>query len=319
MVGPHPSDDSLRRLLRGREDDRIRATWRVAVPLTLFVVVTYGSALFLVIPLLRRLDAPPVTNIDLAILGPLGLAASLAALAVASRLDRRPLSGFGFAFSRRWWTELVAGVIGGVLVSGVQAGYGVVLGGSEVTETFTSGSADAVVAATFLFLVGMTAVVVHEEIVFRAILVPNIAEGAAARGASASSAAVVALLGSSLLFVPMHWVGGVSIGESFAVETLGYFLMGALFALPYVLTGEVALSVGLHLAYNLANAFLFGVVGVSEVVPTAVMIDHPPAAVLELTLVRVAAGVVVVAGLVAFTRDELSLDRGLARPPARAR
>jgi membrane protease YdiL (CAAX protease family) len=313
MVGLSRLSGAIRGAVRERSDDRLRATWRICIPVTLFGVVTYGSALFLVYPLLRGLDIPVVTNVDLAITGVLGLVGSLAALAVASRLDRRPFSGYGFGFSSRWWADLVVGLVGGVLVSGAQAAYGLLFAGSEIAGTFTGGSGEAAVAAALLFLIGMTAIVLHEEFVFRSILIPNIAEGVASRGLSRRGAVVAALLGSSLLFVPFHWVGGVSIGESFLVENLGYFLMGVVFALPYVLTGEVAFSIGLHMAYNLGNAYLFGIVGVSEMVPSVLMIDHVTAASSELLLVRICVGIVVVAGLLSLTRGDLSLDTGLAR------
>lgn len=293
--------------LRG-SDDSLRATWRILFPLAVYLAVTYGGGILLLFPALRASGIQSVYGIDLALVGLLGLAGAAAATYFSTRIDGRQLKGYGLGFSREWLTDLAAGLVAGLSVATIHAWYALSLGRGRIVDTVTTGSSAFPELSTLLFLVGMFAVVAQEETIFRGIVLTNAVEGLLSRGLSLWGAGAGGLLVSSLLFVPPHWIGGVTIGESLLTASIGYFLMGLLFALAYLLTGELALPLGLHLAYNLSNGYIFGIAGtVSEGTPSLLVIEYVAAASLELTVVRVVVGVFLIACWVRLSRGEIDV------------
>lgn len=118
--------------------------------------------------------------------------------------------------------------------------------------------------------VGFAAVAFWEELVFRGVFLTNGIEGLLERGHARSIAVPAALFGSAVVFALVHVPGALSEGYSPWLTALMIFSMGLLFGIAYLLTGELALPMGLHLAINFVSGNVFGIEGIStmEGVPT---------------------------------------------------
>ena len=171
-------------------------------------------------------------------------------------LDRRRFRDFGFAMDRHWWADLGFGLLlGALLMTGVfLAGWG--LGWVEVTGVFRT----AVPGEPFAVAILMPAVLflgvgIVEELLARGYLLLNTAEGLAFRWlGGARGGLIAACVISSILFALGHadnpnatWVSTVNIAGA-----------GVLLALGFMLTGQLALPIGLHITWNFFQGSVFG-------------------------------------------------------------
>jgi len=243
----------------------------------------------------------------------------LVSLLLAGRfLDRRPFKAFGFALDRGWWADLGFGMaLGAVLMGGVfaverLAGW-VTITGSFQTNASTFG------VGLLLYAVLFINVSLQEEVMTRGYWLRNLAEGLNFRRLGPKGALLISYGLTSALFGLMH------LGNQNAtlVSTLNLVLAGLFLGLPYVLTGELAISLGLHLTWNFfqGNVFGFPVSGGASGTSYLVLQQGGPALWTggafgpEAGLIGVIA-MLMGAGLVAlwvkYTRGRLSWHRALA-------
>ncbi|MFC6974485.1 CPBP family intramembrane glutamic endopeptidase [Halomicroarcula sp. GCM10025709] len=193
--------------------------------------------------------------------GVIMLLAAGTVLAVATRLDHRPLSAYGIARSRRWATDLGVGLAGGVLMSGVPIAVGVALGYGAVTTVFAGVAGGSTGLAVVAIVFGQVSNVLYEEVLFRSVMIQNFADGLSARLDARQLELAGAIGMSSVVFGFSHVIfagGGGTEGRSIQL-IFSATLFGLAWATAYVLTGHIAFPVGIHLAYNLSNGFLFQV------------------------------------------------------------
>ena len=120
-------------------------------------------------------------------------------------------------------------------------------------ETITKGAPFfAVILAP---LAGWVFLGIHEELVFRGYQLTNIAEGLNVPRLGAKGAVTLAVVLSSVLFGLFHvWNPNASIISTINLAVWGGLLLG----LGYVLTGRLALPMGLHIAWNILEGNIFG-------------------------------------------------------------
>jgi len=248
--------DVARLLLRGREDTRVRATWRVLLAFgVFFAVLLAGSAL------LRRLPVP-VPDVLVNAPGALPAFVGVAAVLVVSTrlLGRSAVAAYGLDVDRRWWTDAAAGVVAGCLFQALVTALTVGLGAGRIVGTLSSGFATGpltLVVALAAAAVGFLGVALWEELLFRAVVIHNALEGLTDRGLGRRRAAVGAVLASVLAFGPLHALVAAD-GISAAFAGVQAAVAGGYFALAYVLTDSLALPVGIHLSTNLWTTTVFG-------------------------------------------------------------
>lgn len=184
----------------------------------------------------------------------LRLAAVLAATVIAARwIDRRPLQSYGLRVDRAWLIDLVFGValgaalMVGVFVTGWLADW-VAITGVWVAEPATTPFPLAIWAPITWFAV----VAIAEELLCRSNQLLNLAEGWQPYGRQ--QAVLLAWLASSAIFGLLH----VYNPHSNWYTTLYLAGYGVFFGLGYVLTGQIALSIGLHFAWNFVQGNVFG-------------------------------------------------------------
>jgi uncharacterized protein len=167
-------------------------------------------------------------------------------------LDHRRMSDYGFHFSRRWWTDLGFGlVLGALLLFGVLA-VELAMGWANVTGSFAPSPGQPFVATILVGVVAVAAVAFGEEASYRGYPIKNLAEGVA----KARWGIVIAVVIPAIYFGLSHATNE----NATWLSTFNIVIFGLLFGTGYVLTGELALPIGLHFGWDFVQGFVFGVV-----------------------------------------------------------
>jgi len=178
-----------------------------------------------------------------------------ATLLAATLLDRRPWTDLGFHWSPSWWADLGFGLALGALLMVLIFVVEWALGWVTVTEAFhtthPSGQFwQGLVSPLLIFLY----VGVYEELLDRGYLLRNLAEGLNLRWFGPTVGLLLGWLVSSGLFGLAHM--GNPHGSW--LSTLYLSLGGLFLGLGYVLTGELAIPVGLHITWNFFQGTVLG-------------------------------------------------------------
>lgn len=181
-----------------------------------------------------------------------GTVVVVATLLAARYVDRRTVPDLGLGLDRRWWRDLAAGLaLGAALQTGILLTF-VAAGWTTVRAV---AAAEGLAAALALGAVAMAAVGLSEELLFRGYYLTNLAEGLRAVPRVDPRRAV--LLATALTAAAFGVVHGTNPNATTASSVLvGAY--GAYLALGYVLTGDLALPVGFHAAWNYVQGFVYG-------------------------------------------------------------
>ena len=304
------------------EERRIRALWRLV---TLIAVVAGSGWAIRATGLLPERG----TREFFVVGGVLRVVLALLAVwLVGWLIDRRRFRDFGFSMNRDWWADLAFGLgLGAALMTGIfLVEWG--LGWVQVTGTFrTAVEGEAFALAILMPAVLFLGVGILEELLARGYLLRNVAEGLAFRWlGGARGGLIIACVISSALFA---W-GHADNPNATWVSTANIAIAGVLLALGFMLTGQLALPIGLHITWNFFQASVFGfpVSGVSRM-RTAFIASEQTGPELwtggafgpEAGLVGLAAmivGLVLTVLWVRWRRGEVRLATALAEPPPRA-
>jgi membrane protease YdiL (CAAX protease family) len=229
-------------------EHRLRARWRLLVFFVVLLVVAVVEGR------VRAGLAGRLPDLDEGIVRALVFALLIAALLyLAGRvLDHRRISDYGFHFSRQWWTDLGFGVLlGALLLFGVFA-VGLAMGWVTVTGSFAPSPGQPFVATILVGVVAVAAVAFGEEASYRGYPIKNLAEGLA----KARWGMVIAVVIPAVYFGLAHTTNE----NATWLSTFNIVIFGLLFGTGYVLTGELALSIGLHFGWDFVQGFVFGIV-----------------------------------------------------------
>jgi uncharacterized protein len=311
---------SMKALLWNRTEARLRAGWRVI----LFVVASGVASTVLAGPGRRVLGRLlPVVYANVVEVAVLVLLIGVFAWMAARWLDRRPIIDYGFHLSRAWWLDLGFGLaLGGFLMAGVYA-LALAMGWVTVTGTLVSPPGQPFIAAILADAVVVVGIAAWEEIAFRGYLIKNLAEGLRSTIIGAGWATVIAILIPSVLFGSAH----VSNVNATTLSTVNTIVFGFVFGAAYALTGELALPIGLHFAWDFVQAFGLGRSGdAPRLGAFLVVAEDDPAARLwtgwpftvEGGLLGTGAlvlGLLLIAAWVRLRRGSVLLDPSLVQPP----
>ncbi len=247
-------EGAITSLLWNRQEARLRAGWRIVV--FLLGAFVLGEALSrLGRPVLTRLLPVVYSNAVEAAVYLLLIVALL--WVVGIRLDRRPIVDYGLHLSRAWGLDLVFGLaLGTLLLFGVFV-LELAMGWIKVTGTLASPPGQPFAAAILADLIVVVFVATQEEITFRGYPIKNLAEGFNWKVIGPRWATVIAVLIPSLLFGLGHFDNP----NATTLSTINIMVFATLFGAGYVLTGELALPIGLHFAWDFVQGFVFGVTG----------------------------------------------------------
>ena len=274
------------------EERRLRALWRLAAQLVIMLlcllilqlVVLLGTMLVAFATgsiTLEQLTPDSISGLlnnppeDLSLLfSTAALVAFVGAIWLAGRLlDRRRFAGFGFHFNKDWWSDLGFGLFLGAFLMVIIFLIERTAGWVTVTGTFVTQNPNGVFAAAILLpVVQFVYVGIYEELFSRGYQLTNLAEGFNWKRIGPRWAIVIATLLSSAVFGLLH----LSNPNASAISTFNIFLAGILLALGYILTGELAIPIGLHITWNFfqGNVFGFPVSGTSVRAATFIAIEQ---------------------------------------------
>ena len=263
---PPPAKMSVANPFWNAPEQRLRAAWRLVLTSCAFVllavlVASVGLRLLIGPVILRLLGggAAPAGDAGHSLLyllqdGLVALLTGLLTVWLCGRpLDRRPFAGFGLALSRQWWQDLGLGLGAAlvVVIFLIEDGAGwirVAFGAPPALAAYGTG------AALVAGLIGCTSNGIAVELLFRGYLLRNLAEGLRGPLRGSQAAIVVAWLLSSTVGGYFVHSGQHAPGLSMPVMTAVNLLLG----LGYILTGQLALPIGLSIAGTFFEGCVFG-------------------------------------------------------------
>lgn len=250
-------------------ENRLRAGWRLLVQALILLVLTtafnvaFGVIIAVVAASTGQNAADPRVLMAL-MQTPLGqifsstatLVAIVAGSLVAARwVDRHPFGGFGFHFSPSWWADFAFGLLLGALLMAFIFAVELASGWITVSGTMQSQRANAGFwGGIAVSVVTFICVGIYEELFSRGYLLRNLAEGLNLRFIGPKGALLIAYLVSSSIFGALH----AGNPNATLISTLNLIIAGLFLGLGFILTGELAISIGLHMTWNFFQGNVFG-------------------------------------------------------------
>jgi membrane protease YdiL (CAAX protease family) len=179
----------------------------------------------------------------------------LAFVVLARWIDRRSWRDYGFHFNAAWWRDLGFGLLLGIFLMGIVFGIEYFLGWESLHGLIENGQPN--LSFWQLLVDGLIAYIlvgVEEEWFFRGFLIKNLAEGLHRPHISPKTAVWISYLLLSLLFGFAH----ANNANATLISSLNLSLIGLLLGLGFILTGELAIPIGLHIAWNFTQGYIFG-------------------------------------------------------------
>lgn len=263
---------------------RPRALWRLLAQVLFFMFVTtlFTSLLTAAWAVLSageaglggaaRSAAGSPTFFLLASLGSL-LAAFLSMWLAGRFLDQRPFRDFGFHLDGGWWLDLAFGMFLGALLMTLIFLTELAFGWITVTGSFESLQPGTPFALGILLPLGIFLCVgVYEEMLSRGYQLRNAAEGLNYPAIGPRAAVVLAWVLSSSVFGLLH----IFNPNATILSTFNIALAGLLLGAGYVITGELAIPIGLHITWNFfqGNVYGFPVSGLEPLGATFLTIEQ---------------------------------------------
>lgn len=227
-------------ILYNKSEQRFRAGVRILV--------------FLVLSILLMIPTGFIESkwISTLLISPLCL---LAAFLAIKGMDKRSLNAIGLSLTKTWWFELGLGVIIAFLAQTIIfsieysfswleiTGFGWERAGSEMWGW-----------SAFTYFLTMLSVGFYEELLFRGYPLRNLSEGFSLKQITPKQATLFATLLTSILFGLAH----VGNPNATFISTFNIILAGLMLAVPFFLTGRLALSVGIHFSWNWIMGGVYG-------------------------------------------------------------
>lgn len=234
-----------------RQQHRIKMVWRIII-----FTLLYTACLSSIVILRLAFGRTAITSF-------VGILALFGATAIAlwftSRfIDHRNYREFGLGFDRKWWLDLISGFLIGALLLTAVFVIEYALGWVTVTQLFKNEKEAWInfpfIPTLLVALFAHTGIASLEEILFRGYMMKNLAEGFHGKRVNPRTAVILAFTTSSLIFALLH-LRNPNISILAIVHLL---LAGLLLGALFLLTGEIALSIGLHTSWNFFMGVVFG-------------------------------------------------------------
>ncbi len=245
-TAPSPQRSFWKKLFLSPGEPRLRAGWRLAIQTLFMLVLLIGVEILLnsLIPIFH-LSLPGESS--LAVSGLAELVAFTVSVYLARRfLDRRSFPSLGLKLDRRTFPDLLTGiaitfVMMGLIYLAMHAFGWVQFQGFA----WNFQPLFIVLGQTLLYFLVFAVVGWQEELLVRGYQLQTLASGANL---------FWGVVFSSVLFGLMH------LGNPGAtwVSAAGIFFAGLFLALGYVCTGQLWLSIGLHIGWNFFEGIVFG-------------------------------------------------------------
>jgi membrane protease YdiL (CAAX protease family) len=175
---------------------------------------------------------------------------------IAARyFDKRPFTEYGININKLWLKEYLIGVFIAVVAQGTifliewSAGWITITNFGWNVDTETPFGLGITIFFLTMLMVGF-----HEELFSRGYQTLNLTEGLRYPKIGARGAVIIAVLLTSSLFGLMH----LGNPNASAISTFNIIIAGIVLATPFILTGRLALSAGLHFSWNFVMTGILG-------------------------------------------------------------
>lgn len=170
-------------------------------------------------------------------------------------VDLRSWNESGLILSKAWVKEGMAGLAIGALAMGLIFGIEWVSGSLKVTGFGWQGTSSALwMWPVLAYLIQMISVGFYEELIGRGYILRNMTEGFAIGKVSTVQSAIIAIVLSSAIFGLAH-AGNPNVSW---IALFNIFVAGIMLAVPFVITGRLSLSIGIHIAWNFFQGGIYG-------------------------------------------------------------
>ena len=235
-------------------ENRLRSFWRI--------LVVNGAILFsmVFIQVLLRLDTMLFPFLS-------GLLVMGIIYSLGTKIDLRKASDFGLSSNFSHLKEVFLGTLAAISVMSLLFFSAYFFGWIDIKASLFEGNflTQNRVFNHLYYFIFMVVVGFYEEIWTRGYLLLNLKEGFAfsnsddiedrnLAGSGLSWPIILAVLLSSGFFTFLH-IGNPNVN---IFATVNIFLAGIVLALPFILTGRLGFSVGLHIGWNYAQGGIFG-------------------------------------------------------------
>ncbi|MDQ2714996.1 MAG: CPBP family intramembrane metalloprotease [Chloroflexota bacterium] len=252
------------------EEGRLRALWRQVMQLLFYFlligvmiyIIPWGLAflliaLHIVLHLLFHISLPPTSRLlELPRNSLIGASAVLLSVWITVRLfNREALALFGFRFSKAWWADFLFGcLLGFALNAGVFLVEWLV-GWVSIKQLFSNGVTSFPFAVVLCMgFVNFLLVALFEETLARGYPLRNFAQACNIAALGPQKAILLCWLLTSFVFGFGHYANP----HVTVLELLSISIAGLLMGLGYIFTGNLGLSIGLHMAWDFAQGNVFG-------------------------------------------------------------
>ena len=184
-----------------------------------------------------------------------GLFLSLSVWLAGRFFDRRSFSDFGFRITSGWWKDFWFGIgLGGILITAIFI-LELAAGWVRPVGYLVKNIPDLLFLPAILIpLIIFIMIGFYEELLSRGYQLTNLAEGLTGKYIKPRLAILMACLLSSVLFGLFH----ASNPNATLFSTLNICLAGIFLATGFLLTGELAIPIGLHISWNFFQGNVFG-------------------------------------------------------------
>tara|TARA_R110001599_G_scaffold244895_1_gene445126 strand:- start:237576 stop:238499 length:924 start_codon:yes stop_codon:yes gene_type:complete len=185
----------------------------------------------------------------------ISLGCFIAAFLVVKGMDKRSISSIGLESSKVWWVEFGLGVfiafLAQTIIFSIEygfswleiTGYGWERAGTEMWGW-----------SALTYLMTMLSVGFYEELIFRGYPIKNLAEGFTFGKITSKQASWIAVILTSVLFGFAH----AGNPNASTISTFNIVLAGLMLAIPFLLTGRLAMSIGIHFSWNWVMGGIYG-------------------------------------------------------------
>lgn len=221
-------------------ESRLRSGWRILITITLLLIL-----LIITSPLY---DYGLIVYIwqAVAVLGVMWFASHF--------LDKRPFADYGFQMSVKWMRDALIGCLVAAVAMLLIFATQFYLGWVTVDQIGADGDRAVFWSGILMFFVMMIAVGVWEEAFFRGFLLTNMQDGFQTKYLDKKSAMLIAVLITSGIFGLLH----MSNPNATMASGLNITIAGMVLAYPFVVTGSLAIPIGIHFSWNFFQGAVFG-------------------------------------------------------------
>lgn len=229
------------------DEQRLRAGWRIFLQFILFMLLTFGFMIGK-----NMLISESLKIYDAFLMGSAGV---LSVWAAARLWDKRPLKNYGLGYTKKWINELAFGLALGFIGMAVIFIVEWLAGWVEITGYGWERSSSIPYPFWILsFLLSMVIIGFYEELIFRGYQIVNLIEGFNSKKTDIYRAALIAVSISSVIFGLLH----AGNPNATVISTINIVFAGVMLAIPFLVTGRLGISVGIHISWNFVQGGLLG-------------------------------------------------------------